>query len=73
MRNKSIVYRSILTSQKYPINLACTCKLAKLENGVLVVYTFNQILDKLPDFIKDWDNEDAVKELFETLKTCECE
>lgn len=70
---KPNAYKSALQA-KYSgkINLACTCKLARIESDGIKHYTFNQAKVNLEDWIATCDNEKYCKNLFETFQKCQC-
>jgi len=67
------VYKTILKTQYAgKINLACTCKLARFEEGQLKKYTFNQAYQVLQSWIDECENEVCLKEWFDTFEKCKC-
>ena len=68
-----IVYKSCLkVHYSENINLKCTCKMARMENGFMVVYTFNEAKMNLPEWIANCDNEAYLKGLWATFESCQC-
>lgn len=55
------------------INLACTCRLARVEGNDLKKYTFNEVRELLPKWIDEVTNDEYFRELCLTLDKCECE
>jgi hypothetical protein len=67
------VYKSVLrTMYAGKINTACTCKLARFEDGCIKKYSFNDAKLKLLQWLDDCDNENYFKELFDTFQKCNC-
>lgn len=69
---KNDVYKCILETYIGKINLACTCKLARVEHDSIKHYTFNEVKQNLDTWIKESNNNDYFKELCLTLNKCNC-
>jgi len=68
------VYKAILKTQYVgKLNKACTCKLARFEEGHLKKYSFNQAYEVLQSWIDTCENEACFKEWFDTFQKCKCE
>ena len=67
------VCKSILKTQYVgKLNKACTCKLARFEEGYLKKYSFNQAYEVLQSWIDECENEACFKEWFDTFDKCKC-
>ena len=74
---KPIEYLSELRLQCGKVNLACTCKMSRLEkdgmgNYIMKRYTFNEVRANLYEWLEKCDNEKWCEEIFEILQKCKC-